>query len=83
VASGLTPLQAVLTGPGGHGNAAFFGWEEPFEDAIGLAIARSEAERLTDRLVAPSYDVLGRDEREELLTLLQGAAAAAFPRTAA
>ena len=35
VASGLSPLQAVLTGPGGTGNASFFGWEEPFEDVSG------------------------------------------------
>jgi hypothetical protein len=78
VASGLSPLQAVLSGPGGHGNAAFFGWEEPFEDSTGLQLARSEAEALTDRLVAPSWDVLGRDERLELLALLQAAATAAF-----
>jgi len=83
VASGLSPLQAVLSGPGGHGNAAFFGWEEPFEDSTGLQLARSEAEGLTDRLVAPSWDVLGRDERLELLELLQAAAAAAFAPTAA
>jgi len=83
VASGLSPLQAVLSGPGGTGNAAFFGWEEPFEDSVGLQLARSEAEALTDRLVAPSWDVLGRDERLELLELLRAAAAAAFAPTAA
>ncbi|HEY5134222.1 MAG TPA: hypothetical protein VIJ41_00365 [Candidatus Nanopelagicales bacterium] len=83
VASGLSPLQAVLSGPGGSGNASFFGWEEPFEDATGLALARSEAEALTDRLVAPSWDVLGHDERVELLTLLARAARAAFGPTAA
>ena len=79
VASGLSPLQAVLSGPGGTSNASFFGWEEPFEDAVGLQTARSEAETLTDRLVAPAWDVLGHEERGELLTLLGGAAAAAFP----
>jgi len=74
VALGLTPLQAILSGKGGTGNATFFGWEEPFEDISGHLVARSEAEALTDRLVAPAYDVLGHDERVELLELLQGAA---------
>lgn len=70
LACGLSPLQAVLAGTGGRSNAAFFGWEEPFEDVSGLAVARSQAEELTDRLVSPSWDVLGHDEREELLELL-------------
>ncbi len=79
VASGLTPLQAVLAGPGGPGNASFFGWEEPFEDITGQSRARSEAESLTDRLVTPAFDALGHDERVELLGLLQAAAQVAFP----
>lgn len=84
VASGLTPLQAVLSGPGGSGNAAFFGYDEPFEDVSGLITARSEAEALTDRLCAPAYDVLSHDERVELLGLLREAAAIAFaPREGA
>lgn len=70
VASGLSPLQAVLSSPGGSAHASFYGWEEPFEDVSGLAVARSQAEELTDRLVSPSWDVLGHDEREELLELL-------------
>jgi hypothetical protein len=83
LASGLSPLQAVLTGPGGTGNASFFGWEEPFEDASGHAMARSQAEVLTNRLIAPAYDVLGHDERVELLELLELASQAAFRPTAA
>jgi hypothetical protein len=83
VASGLTPLQAVLSGPGGVGNASFFGWEEPFEDVSGHALARSEAEALTDRLVSPAYDVLGHDERVEMLSLLQDAARSAYGPDAA
>lgn len=82
LASGLTPLQSVLSGPGGTGNATFFGYDEPFEDVSGLVTARSEAEALTDRLSAPAYDVLSHDEREELLALLRGAAATAFPAPA-
>lgn len=83
VASGLTPLQAVLAGPGGTGNASFYGWEEPFEDISGHQLARGEAEALTDRLVTPAYDVLGHDERLELLALLSDAARAAFGPEAA
>jgi hypothetical protein len=81
VASGLSPLQAILAGggEGGPGHATFYGWEEPFEDVSGLAVARSEAEALTDRLVTPSWDVLGHDERVELLDLLTEATALAFP----
>ncbi|MFN8170098.1 MAG: hypothetical protein U0S36_15140 [Candidatus Nanopelagicales bacterium] len=83
LACGLSPLQAVLSGPGGTGNATFFGWEEPFEDVSGHAVARSEAEVLTSRMTAPVYDVLGHDERVELLELLQAASDAAFaPRVA-
>lgn len=78
VASGLSPLQAILAGSGGSRNASFYGWEEPFEDVSGLTRARSEAESLTDRLVSPSWDVLGHDERVELLALLTDAAQLAF-----
>ncbi|MGD9957515.1 MAG: hypothetical protein AB7O74_04575 [Candidatus Nanopelagicales bacterium] len=83
VASGLTPLQAVLAGPGGPGNASFFGWEEPFEDVSGHVLARSEAEVLTDKLLTPTLDVLGHDERVELLALLQAATRSAFGPDAA
>ncbi|MBI1378805.1 MAG: hypothetical protein GC157_15200 [Frankiales bacterium] len=89
IATGLTPLQAILAGPGaaalqnalqgggGSGNAAFYGWEEPFEDASAHVAARADAESLTDRLVAPAYDALGHDERVELLDLLRSAATSA------
>jgi hypothetical protein len=83
VATGLSPLQAVLTSPGGTRNASFFGWEEPFEDVSGHVLARSQAEVLTNRLVSPAYDVLGHDERVELLELLELASQAAFRPTAA
>ena len=79
IACGLTPLQAVLSGPGGTSNATFFGHDEPFEDVSGLTTARSEAEALTDRLAAPAFDVLAHDERVELLNLLREAATKAFP----
>ena len=57
VASGLSPLQAVLSGPGGPGNAAFFGWEEPFED-VDRPAAGPVRGRGADR--PPRRAVLGR-----------------------
>jgi hypothetical protein len=83
LAGGLTPVQAVLAGPGGGANATFFGWEEPFEDVSALGPRRAETEALTDRLVAPAYDVLGHDERAELLGLLRAAAVAVHGPAAA
>ena len=80
VASGLAPHQAVLAGPGGTDNAAFFGYEEPFEDVSHLRGTRYAAEELTNRLAAPTFDALGRDERAETLALLHDAAHAAFRR---
>ncbi len=46
-------------------------------------LARSQAEVLTNRLISPAYDVLGHDERVELLELLELASQAAFRPTAA
>lgn len=80
VAHGLTPLQSVLAGSGGTGNAAFFGWEEPFEDVSHLLERRAAAEATTDELAASAYDVLGHEERADLLALLTEAQAQAFPK---
>jgi hypothetical protein len=68
----LSPLEAILAGPGGPGNAAFFGWVEPYptidEDT---RARRARAEELTDELVGPAYDVLSAEESRELLALLE------------
>jgi hypothetical protein len=80
IASGLTPHQAVLAGPGGPDNATFFGYEEPFEDISRLRGTRHAAEDLTNKLAAPALDALGHDERAETLQLLHAAAEAAFTR---
>lgn len=79
-AAGLTPLEAVLAGPGGKGNAAFFGWSEPLPEVTdGTLTRRARAEELTDELVAPAYAVLDDAAAEELLALLDAAQRAAFP----
>jgi hypothetical protein len=70
VASGMTPLQAVLAGAGGSANAGFFGWEEPYEPVAHLAGTRTAVETATDALMAPAYDEFGEVEREDFLDLL-------------
>jgi hypothetical protein len=71
----ISPLQAVLAGPGGVGNAAFFGWPEPYpEPDEDVRLRRARAEEITDELVAPAYAALSPDEATDLLTLLGRAA---------
>ena len=78
LAQGLTPLQAILAGPGGEPNASFFGWQGPFEDVAGLREARAAAETLTDDLADRAYAVLDDAEQAELAALLDKAVAYAF-----
>jgi hypothetical protein len=66
LAEGLTPLEAILSGPGGEGNAKMFGWTEPFADASGLAERRARAEAITDAVHAVDFAVLTDGERAEL-----------------
>ena len=76
--AGLTPLEAIVSGAGGAGNAAFFGWSDPLpQPTDALRDRLAEAERATDQQVAPAYAVLSVAEQTELLRLLAGAAAAA------
>lgn len=78
--SGLTPLQAVLAGPGGESNAAFFMWPPPYEDVSGLAGERRAVEEQTDRMVARDYAILGDAEQAELADLVDKAVAHVHPR---
>ena len=77
LASGLTPLQAVVAGPRGAVNARFFGWPQPYPDPTAYRAARERAEALTDELVAPAYARLAPAEADELVELLAPVAAAA------
>jgi hypothetical protein len=77
-AAGLRPLEAIVAGEGGPGNAAFFGWAEPLPEVTGQLTARlARAEEATDVQVGPAYAVLDDRERDDLLRLLGAAAAAA------
>ncbi|MEM7337011.1 MAG: hypothetical protein AAF467_00110 [Actinomycetota bacterium] len=72
-ASGMGPLDAILSGPAGTWNAEFFGWPEPYPDVSHLADAREGIEAMTDQLHATDLDVLSDDERAELRTLAKEA----------
>jgi hypothetical protein len=66
LAGGLTPLQAILSGPGGAANATFFGWQGPFEDPERFRSTRAEVERVTEAAAARAYQVLDAAELAEL-----------------
>ncbi|MFD4430450.1 hypothetical protein [Nocardia sp. NPDC058497] len=77
-ANGLTPLQAILIAGSpmsdGPTHARLLGWSEPFEEVTDEMRARWDAaEALTDELIAPCFEVLDADERDELATLLTAA----------
>lgn len=74
-ASGMSPLEAILSGPAGEWNADFFGWPKPYPDVSGLADAREAIEAATDALHAPDFDVLTNSERADLRVLAKAARA--------
>lgn len=70
-AQGVAPLQAVMSGRYGAGNAEMFGWPQPWPDPAVAADAMAEAERVTDALVAPAYAALTPEDRAELVAGLR------------
>lgn len=76
VASGLTPLEAVVVS-GGSDVAALFGWPPPYPDPAPARARHSEAQALTDRIVTPAYAVLDDAERDAFRTALHSAVTAA------
>ncbi|MGH3243590.1 MAG: SCO6745 family protein [Spirillospora sp.] len=84
LASGLSPLEAVLSGhsallPDGEPNAEYFGWPRPYPEVTDEIRRRhDDAERLTDELMAPAFSVLDEAEAGELVVLLQKAERAIF-----
>jgi hypothetical protein len=81
-ASGMTPLEAILSGPAGEWNAEFFGWPRPYPDVSQLGDRREEIEALTDRLHAVDFDVLDDEQRAELRQLAKAARSHAAERPA-
>lgn len=67
VAQGVDPLQAVMSGRYGAGNAKFFGWPQPWPDPSLAHDAMAAAEARTDALVQPAFAALSADERAELV----------------
>lgn len=74
-ASGMGPLEAILSGPAGAWNAEFFGWPKPYPEVADLADQRNEIEAMTDRLHADDLAVLSDEERQELRDLAKAARA--------
>ncbi|MEO6826336.1 MAG: hypothetical protein ABI170_03350 [Microbacteriaceae bacterium] len=73
LACGLTPLEAILSGPEGVAGARYFGWPDPFPiPSPAVRAARVRAERLTDALEGPVWARLG-DQAEECVQLLKSA----------
>ncbi|HEY7485202.1 MAG TPA: hypothetical protein VH912_12135 [Streptosporangiaceae bacterium] len=85
LATGLTPLEAVLSGGSqlvadGADNARYFRWPEPYAEVTDeMRARRTRAEELTDDLVAPAFAALTDAEADELVALLDKACAVAFP----
>lgn len=75
-AAGLSPLEAILADDG-EGQAKFFGHAEPFPAMTDdLKRRRQEAERITDQLCAPAFEVLSGAERAEFVDLVAALTAA-------
>ncbi|MEO7370382.1 MAG: hypothetical protein ABI949_14560 [Ilumatobacteraceae bacterium] len=75
-ACGITPLDAVLASPAppprsGPVWAEHLGWTGPFADAETHRPARAEAERLTSRIVEPSFGSIGDDDLAEFAELVE------------
>ncbi|MEU8901651.1 hypothetical protein [Nocardia sp. NPDC048505] len=85
LASGLTPLQAVLIKGSpfndGPNQAAFFGWEGPFEETTPEVLRRWErAEAMTNEMIDPAFAVLGEQAGAELVELVSACHDTVFAR---
>jgi hypothetical protein len=75
-ACGITPLDAVLASPAppprsGPVWAEHLGWRGPFADPSAARDARAEAERLTSRMLVPSYGSIGDEALDEFAELVE------------
>ena len=65
LAERVTPLEVILNGGGGEGNAQMFGWAPPFPDVSASVQRRQAAEDRTNELHADDLSVLSAEERAE------------------
>ncbi|MDH3294856.1 MAG: hypothetical protein OER95_11115 [Acidimicrobiia bacterium] len=72
-AAGMSPLEAIMSGPTGAWNAEMFGWPEPYPDGAPLTDARNEIEADANRLHAADFEVFTGDERTEFRQLTRAA----------
>lgn len=70
LSDGMTPLEAILSSPGGEGTAQMFQWQPPFPDVSHLKERRQQIEAETNRLTANDYATLTDAERQELADIL-------------
>jgi hypothetical protein len=74
-ASGLTPVQALISGPEGEAAAVAFGWQPPYPQPGPLLRRRAWADSIADHIAGQALQVLEAKERAELVTLLNQAQA--------
>ena len=74
-AAGITPLEAILSGPAGEWNAELFGWDRPYPEVAHLSETRDQIETSTDLLHAPDFEILDDAGRAELRQLAKAARA--------
>ncbi len=73
MAAGMSPLEAIMSGPTGAWNAKMFGWPEPYPDGESMTEARSQIEAAANLLHAVDFEVLTDDERGEFRLLSKAA----------
>ena len=73
LASEMSPLEAIMSGPTGAWNAKFFGWSEPYPDGASLSDARDEIEATANQLHAADFETFTDDERDEFRELAKAA----------
>jgi hypothetical protein len=81
-ATGLKPIEAILSGPEGEAGAVAFGWQPPYPPVGPLMRRRAYAEALTDRLAGAAFAGFSVAERGEFVKLADAAADLAQTPTA-
>jgi helix-turn-helix protein len=73
-ATGLTPLEAILSSDEGEAGAVAFGWQAPYPAIGPLMRRRAYAEALTDRLAGAPFAAFPVADRAEFVKLADAAA---------